>query len=357
MKKLTLLFSMFLIFAGLVPAQSQSSVKFSAQTFGDYFYDAQQNNGANTNLNGFDFRRIYFTTDYQIDTTFSAKFRINSDGGSKSNTAGGYYGFMAYDAFLKWSNIFSGSNLVFGLSPTPAFQISESWWGHRYLEKTIMDLNSIVSSRDIGVDLMGKIDDGGMLQYWIKVGNNSYSATVPNKFKRYYGMLEFLPVSNFVVTVYGDYAAAPQILDKVDKYYRSNDALVGALFLGYKQPGSFSLGVEGFIKSQDDNYLKTATSALVAQKGDGISLWGYANLTDKIQVVLRYDGYDPNTANSNTASTQDAIGLFIGGVQFAVSKTVSITPNIEITHYQLPATNGGAAQNVVPRVTFDWELN
>ena len=32
---------------------------------------------------------------------------------------------MVKDAYLQWNNIFSGSNLIFGLSPTPAFDVSE----------------------------------------------------------------------------------------------------------------------------------------------------------------------------------------------------------------------------------------
>ena len=51
---------------------------------------------------------------------------------------------MVKDAWLKWKNIFSGSDLIFGISPTPAFDVSEGAWGHRYLEKTIMDLDGIV---------------------------------------------------------------------------------------------------------------------------------------------------------------------------------------------------------------------
>jgi hypothetical protein len=356
MKKLSLLFSIVLLFAGFILAQDQNPVKFSAQTFGDYFYNVKANTGTNNDLNGFDFRRIYFTTDYQIDPSFSAKFRLSSDETSNSNTAGGKLGVMVQDASLKWSNIFSGSNLVFGLSPTPAFQVSEAWWGHRYLEKTIMDLNGIVSSRDIGVDLMGKIDDGGMVKYWAKIGNNAVNGPETDKYKRYYGMLEFNPLSNLVCTVYGDYASAAKIYDKVAGIYGNNSAFVGALFLGYKQSGCFAVGAEGFIKSQPHNYAITSTSTLKTQNGDGISIFGYANLTDKIQVVARYDGFDPNTANSNATSVSDAKGLILAGLQFAVSKTINITPNIEITKYQVNPTSGGYSQDVVPRITFDWEV-
>ena len=333
------------------------SVKFSLQTFGDYFYNVKANSGVNNNLNGFDFRRIYFTTDYQIDTTFSARFRLNSDGTANSNTAGGKLGVYVYDAYLKWGRIFSGSNLIFGLSPTPAFQVSESFWGHRYLEKTILDVNSVVNSRDIGVDLKGKFDDDGIVQYWLKIGNNeNETGILVNKYKRFYGLLEFFPIPNLAFTVYGDYAAAAKVLDKAAGAYKNNGAFTGSLFLGYKQPGSFGIGTEGFLRSWQNEYLLNSTSLLATQTSDGISVWAYANLTDKIQLVFRYDGYDANTANSNPASISDAKSLIIGGIQFTVSKTINITPNIEITRYQAAPTNSGYSQDVVPRITFDWEL-
>jgi hypothetical protein len=356
MKKLTLLFALLLVFAGLITAQEKNLPTFSGLMFGDYFYDAKANNGANNDLNGFQFRRIYITTDYAVDANFSARFRLESDQSSNSNTAGGKLGVMVKDAWLKWGNIFSGSDLIFGLSPTPAFDVSEAAWGHRYLEKTIMDLNGIVSSRDLGIDLKGKFDDGGTVKYWLKIGNNSSNGPETDKYKRFYGLLEFDPSANLLFTVYGDYASAAKIYDKVTYNYDANGAFVGAIFLNYREKGSFSIGAEGFIKSQANNYAATTTSALATQSGNGISFWAYANLTETIQIVGRYDGYDPNTANSNAASIADAKSLILLGLQFSPSKHTDITPNIEITHYQAPPTAGGYSQDVVPRITFNWEF-
>lgn len=351
MKKLTLLFSMLLIFAGLINAQDQSSVKFSGLMFGDYFYNAAQNNGANRDLNGFQFRRIYITTDYKIDLTFSSRFRLESDQSSNSNTAGGKLGVMVKDAYLQWNNIFSGSNLIFGLSPTPAFDVSEGAWGHRYLEKTIMDLNGIVSSRDLGVDLKGKFDDGGTVKYWVKIGNNSSNGPETDKYKRFYGLLEFDPSANLLFTIYGDYASAAKKLDPSNGAFDNNSAFVGALFLNYREAGSFSIGAEGFLRSVPNNYSPNKTTALSTQTSDGISLWGYVNFSENCQLVVRYDGYDPNT-NANV--TNDAKSLILAGLQFNASKHIEITPNIEITHYQAAPTAGGSASDVVPRVTFYW---
>ena len=357
MKKLTLLFSMLLFAASLVNVQAQNMPKFSGLMFGDYFYNQKANNGANQDLNGFQYRRIYITADYAIADNFSSRFRLETDQSANSNTAGGKLGVMVKDAWLKWSNIFAGSDLIFGLSPTPAFDVAEGAWGHRYLEKTILDLNGVVSSRDLGIDLKGKFDDAGMVKYWLKIGNNSGNAPETDKYKRFYGLLEFDPSPNLLITVYGDYASAANKRDTALASFVSNGAFVGSFLLNYRQKGSFSIGVEGFIKSQANNYTTNAHSvALASQSGNGISVWGFVNLSDKVQLVARYDGYDPNTANSNAASISDAKGLLLAGLQFNPSKNTAITPNIEIIHYQAKPTNGGVSQDVIPRVTFFWEF-
>jgi hypothetical protein len=225
------------------------------------------------------------------------------------------------------------------------------------LEKTILDFSGIVSSRDLGVDLKGKFDEGGTVKYWLKIGNNSSNGPESDKYKRFYGLLEFDPSPNLLITVYGDYASAADKRDTALGSYVGNSAFVGSFFVNYRQKGSFSIGVEGFIKSQANNYTTNAHSvALESQSGNGISVWAYANLTEKLQLVARYDGYDPNTANSNAASISDAKGLFLAGLQISPSKHVNVTPNIEIIHYQQKPTNGGVSQDVVPRLTFSWDF-
>ena len=180
------------------------------------------------------------------------------------------------------------------------------------------------------------------------------NAPEADKYKRFYGLLEFDPSPNLLITVYGDYASAANKRDTALGTFVNNGAFVGSFFVNYRQKGSFSIGVEGFIKSQQNNYTtNTRTIALTSQSGHGISIWAYANLSEKIQLVARYDGFDPNTAS---ASISDVKTFILGGIQFNASKTINITPNIEITHYQAKPTNGGDSQDVVPRVTFNWEF-
>ncbi len=346
MKKVLLLLFAAAIFTGIASAQ-ENGPKFSGLMFGDYFYIAGSHNAADKDLNGFQFRRIYITTDYNVAENFSSRFRLEADQGSGSLTAGGKVGVMVKDAWLQWKNIFSGSNLIFGISPTPAFDVSEGAWGHRYLEKTIMDLNGIVPSRDLGVDLKGRFDQNGTAKYWVKIGNNSGNSPEVNKYKRFYGSLEFDPSPNFLITLYGDYAANPKITDPFGTDMKDNSAIVGAAFLNYKQKGSFGLGAEGYFKSQQNNTVNSDTTALASQSGFGVSLWGYVNFSETIQLVARFDTADPNTDADN-----DGRSLILGGIQLNAAKNVSITPNIEVFSYQ----RSGVDSDVIPRVTLFWEF-
>ncbi len=350
MKNLSYLFLAVLLF-GSSFAQEKSdypTVKIHGLTFGDFFYNASAFNHANKDINGVRINRVYFTGDFGLSDNFSSRFRLETDqigsGGGKNE-----FGVLVKDAWLKWHNVFSGSDLIFGISPTPAYDVSEGAWGHRYLEKTIMDFNHIVGSRDMGIDLKGRFDEGGTVKYWIKLGNNSGNSPEANKYKRYYGLLEFNPSSNLLITLYGDYASAPQIQDPVDSTMKSNSAFVGAAFINFRQKGSFSIGLEAFTKSQQNNYAANATSALQTQSGFGISIWAYANLSEKVQLVGRFDTVDPNTNKDN-----DGTSLILAGIQFNPIKNVSVTPNVEVLSHQATPSNNGDKSDVTPKVSFYW---
>ncbi len=317
-------------------------IKLSGLMFGDLFYNANAINHANKDLNGFQFRRVYITTDYTINDQFSTRFRMESAISSGSNI-----GIFVKDAWLKWKNVFKGSDLIVGMSPTPAFDASEGAWGYRSLEKTIMDYFKIVSSRDIGIDLKGKFDDDGTVKYWLKIGDGSGNKPETDKYKRYYAQLQFNPSSNLLITVYGDYNTMPQVLDVFDGQMKDNSAFVAAGFINYKQGKDFGLGVESFIKSQQNNF-RIGNAALQNQSGFGISVWAHAMLSDKVGIVGRYDSFDPNT---NSSITNDRQGLIIAALDFKAAPKVSVMPGVEIH-----TVEGASDSDVTPRVTFFWKF-
>ena len=315
-------------------------VKLSGLMFGDLFYNVNSLDSSKKDVNGFNFRRIYITADYTISERFSSRFRMES-----SITNGQNIGVFVKDAWLKWKDIFKGSNLVIGMSPTPAFDVSEGEWGYRSLEKTILDYFGIVSSRDIGIDLMGKFDEKGSVKYWLKIGNGSGNKPETDKYNRYYGMLQFNPTDNFIITIYGDYNSMPQKKDVYDGQMKNNSAFVAAGFIDFKQGKTFSVGAEGFLKSQQNNF-SAAGGALESQSGFGISVWAKALLQDNIGIVGRYDIYDPN---SDETAKNDTQGLIIAAVDFKVDPNVSVMPGIEVHTLQ-----GAKDSDITPRVTFYW---
>jgi hypothetical protein len=342
-----LLYFLFaVLFLGNAIAQDKGAVgtvgpvKFSGLMFGDLFYNVSAIDAANKDVNGFNFRRIYITTDYAISEQFSSRFRIES-----AITNGQNIGVFVKDAWLSWKNIFKGSNLVVGMSPTPAFDVSESEWGYRSLEKTIMDYFGIVSSRDIGIDLMGKFNESGSVKYWLKIGSGSGNKPESNKYKRYYGMIQFNPSPNFLITFYGDYNSMPQKKDLFDGQMKNNSAIVVAGFIDFKQGKTFALGVEGFLKSQQNNFSANG-GALTSQSGFGLSVWAKGLLSDNIGIVGRYDTYDPNT---DSGAKNDTQGLIIAALDFKVDLHVSIMPGVEVNTLQ-----GTDNSDVTPRVTFYW---
>lgn len=347
MKKTILFSALVLALASSLTAQEKPFPKLSGLMFGDYFYNIDQRDSSKKNLNGFQFRRIYVTADYTVSESFDARFRLEADQSASSLTSGGKIGVMVKDAYLKWKNIFQGSDFYFGISPTPEIEMAESFWGYRSLEKTITDLNAIVSSRDLGVDLRGKLDESGSVKYWVKVGNNSGNAPEVNKYKRFYGMIQFIPLSFFQFTVYGDYASYAPKADQLDKASRSNNAFIGALHLNFFQKDVYSAGIEAFYRTQENNFTPNASGSLATQNGYGISAYAWYRIFDKIRLIGRYDRNNPNT----DLDRHDRTVLILGAVDFQVDKNVSLMPNVESVSY-----SGLKARDLIGRMTLSYQF-
>lgn len=335
---------LFFIFSVSFTAQEKAPVKLSGVVFADYFYNIDQYADSLKDFNGFQFRRIFFTVDYTISDIFSSRFRLEAD--QSALTSNGRIGVFVKDAYLKWQNIFSGSDLIAGISPTPSFQVSEEVWSYRSLEKTIMDLRGIVASRDFGLDLKGKLNSAGSVNYWIKIANNSGNSPENNKFKRYYGLLHFKPSKITDITLSGDYDTRAGISDPAAQNTKNNDRVTGAVFAGIKQPGSFALGVESYFRNSNNNYKKPGTDKLITEKAAGLSLFGWFALSERFNYVARVDVNDPNSDRAN-----DATLYMITGLDYRPHPNVSIIPNIIAQFYQ-----NKNQRDLVGRVTLNLSL-
>ena len=360
-------------------ASALSQGKFSGYMFGDYYYNIGRDSSfglpstihkapgasaANGSVPGpkamqaFQIRRIYFAYDNDISEQFTTRFRLEADqaatpGGAVTGDelVGGKVSTFVKDAYLTWKNVFSGSNLTFGLQPTAAFDISETAYGYRFIEKTIMDLRGIVPSRDLGISLKGKLMSDGMANYWVMIANNSGNAPESDKYKRYSANIQVKPFTNFQATAYVDLKDAADIT--VAGSAKSNSTMVEALFLNYSMPFMYNFGVEAFMSSQSNAFLATGATTPKSLSALGYSVWGSYNLMADLAVFLRYDGYDPNT-NSDTKAKGDSRNLILAGLSWKADKNVSISPNIYYEAYEKPAAAGSASidPSLSARLTF-----
>ncbi|MFC2135213.1 hypothetical protein ACFLTH_11400 [Bacteroidota bacterium] len=360
MRKVFITLSIILISLINLQAQNKSAGKISGHMFGDYYYNVARDADhaglddvvlkGKQDFSGFAFRRIYFTYDYKISNVFSTRFRVEAD--QSGNVSNGKFGLAVKDAYLKWKNIFDGSDLIIGLQPPPAFVVSEKYWGYRSLEKTIMDLRGIVSSRDLGVSLKGKLTSGGDVNYWITVANGEGNKPEVNKYKRYYAHIDFKPAQKLRVTVYGDLKTQAEIEDPNNRDEMvSNNIITAAVFAGYQEKGIFSIGAEGFYRSETNGL--NINNELENSNAIGFSLFGTYEINNKFSVIGRFDHFDPL---SHTDYEGDSRNLIIAGVSYRPDPKVAIMPNVMIESYEKLPNGDRFDPSVTARITVYYEF-
>ena len=337
--------------------QDKPAPKISGYMFGDYFYNVARDTGISSlsnvatggkkDLNGFQFRRIYLTFDGDISPVLTSRFRIEGTTGAP----------FIKDAYIKWKKIFNGTDLIFGLQPMPAVEISESIWKYRSLEKTILDLQGIVSSRDLSVGLKGRLNEQGTADYWVAYGNNSGTGAETDKYKRVYASVSLKPSEKMIVALYGDYKMNSNINDPasttIPKATIANNTLLGTLLFGYSEEHLFDVGFIGFYQTQANGYITPAPAITVKDKnGMGLSLFGTYFISENINLVGRYDYYDPN---SDSNAKGDSRNYFLAGTDFKVDKNFSIIPNFQLETYEgIPTLSGNRSvdASITARITL-----
>lgn len=334
---------------------------FSALMFGDYFYNVQRDTLATTlnnavlndakDLNGFRYRRIYLTYDYKFDHRFSAKINLESD--QEANTSNGKFGFFLKDAYLKWDSLYKNISLQVGIISTPTFIISEKWWGHRYLEKTITNLRKIEESRDFGISFNGTTS-GNKLFYTIMLGNNSGNKPEIDRFKSIYATLGYNISKNMVLTLSYTYHFYKKTLDLYDTLapYRmlNKDNSLITFFTGYKIEDKFSMGIELFYQTINNNY--NTGEEFVTYHSYGGTFYADIYLNEKFSLTGRIDYYEPNDYSKAT-NDRRIYGLLSYNVQ--INKSIIISPNVISEWYEKLANDTKIKPAITPRITFYWK--
>lgn len=304
--------------------------------FGDYYYVVMNHDFAYKGQNGFWFRGVYFTYDYDISDKFSTRLRVEYNSPDFTKKSANLTPYVK-DAYLKLK--FEKFSLLLGISPTPTWELIEEFWGYRSVEKTPLDLQKFGSSRDFGIALIGKAGSKVKLGYYLMFGNGEGLASENNKFKKIMGEIHF-ELPHFFIQIYGDWAEGE---GHTDKYTYQG-------FLGLKTD-KFKIGTQyaGQIRQKDPDKQDTYEVA------SGFLTY---NLNEKLTLLLRYDKmFDPSpTEIPYIPFAQAKSNLLIAGIDFKPNELVSFIPNIEYVFYGKNANGKKPGSDLYLRLTFYYKF-
>ena len=311
--------------------------KISGLAFGDYYDVAANHDESLEGRNGFWFRRIYLTFDFEVDEDVDFRLRLEAASGDGFVTSSRIEPF-AKDAWVRYKP--GNQSMYFGISSTPTWGTVEKEWGYRAVEKTPLDLQKMGSSRDFGLAAKGPLDGAGKIFYHAMVGNGSSTSVETNSGKSAYLALGVKPADGFTFEVYGDFNELPG----------DADTYTVQAFGAWNGEG----GRLGVLYAR--RWMETGPDTKIDL--DIFSVYGVLAASDKVSVFGRFDHmFDPNPSAGGISylpMSPDAKSNFaLAGVDFAVSDHFSIIPNVETVFYDAIGTAAEAPDtDVVPRITF-----
>jgi hypothetical protein len=364
----------FMAITGTIAVSAQSSTDFKPSgkvygyAFGDYYYkmhndsanrgSLQYSNMPETN-NSFEFRRVYLGYEYNISERFTSDVLLSYEGNTLSD--GQTRTVFLKSANMRWKGIWKGTDMLFGLQPTPAFSLlSEKLWGYRSIEKTIFDQRKAAGSSDLGIGIQATLGDSGNAGYNFLVANGSGTKIEGDIFKKFYADFWVkLLNKRLILDIYADFERTQMVPD-FHKYKQAYK------FTAIYTTKPVTFGVEAYAQTLH-NYVGFAdTTANTTDTSDamamGVSVWVRGTIIqDKLNFFARFDTYNPDMNYNNalvyTMGAAPVTDMFItAGVDFTPHKNVHIMPNIWYNGFSSRAKNASGKvksdYDLVPRLTF-----
>ncbi|RLC48937.1 MAG: hypothetical protein DRH57_01140 [Candidatus Cloacimonadota bacterium] len=264
--------------------------------------------------NTFSLERGYFRLNHTFSDDISGRFNLDFFSSDKDEDVHGVGVKLKY-AYLDFKNLIPipESKFTFGLLKNYFGTIYD--WTYVVMEKAPSDKYKFISSTDYGIALYGYIPNG-MGEYALAVTNGEgykKAGDNVNTSPAYLANLRFIPISG--ITIGGSYYTKKKGTDKTDY---SAYAAVGRLAFG-----PLDIQFE-FLSKEDDGTV-----------GQGFMIMPIVKLTDKFELVARYDNWEPNTDEDNDKQT-----LIIGGINYYIMRrakgkpAVMLQVNYENTSYE-----------------------
>lgn len=313
--------------------------KISGMVFGDFFWNAKNNNNATEAETGFWIRRGYFTYDHTFNEDFSGRFRLEVTSSDLTRASATMNPFVK-EANLTWKP--ASHAIQGGMIPTPTWvEIVEGHWGYRSVEKTPVDLHRFGSAVDLGVAIKGSFNEE-RLGYHLMVGNGAGTRSETNGEKKFYGSFHFKPLKELIVQVYGDIEPGNQNNDHYTLFgfsgYTKENWRVGLLFISRIE--QLVGGNHRFIE-----ILSGHGAFKVVEK-----IWGFARVDRMFDPSPTGNQIDYIPFNTTADST-----FIVAGVDYEPIKDVHLIPNMETIIYD-PVGGVRPGTDLVPRLSFYWKF-
>lgn len=300
-----------------ISVDAQPTVEIGGLAYLDYNYVIASPDADEEGSNTFDFRRIYLTTDFTVSDDFSGRVRLEAKG-TTTTESGSPVPFIK-DAYLTWQDpIGDRSRFRLGVQSPPLFELSESTWGFRSLDATVMDRVKANSSRDLGFRADVPLVSGGAVRLagMVANGNSNLPEEGDEGGKHLYAQVQAFPNDVLRLSVGTDYNVVDAQGDGRNGVFKTSVFAGGA-------NESFHGGVEAF-------YQRTTFDDSVATgdptSGIGVSVFGTVNVSERTSVVGRYDFVE---ANAGRAGADEHYGL--AAFVYRPDPHVELMPNVVIS--------------------------
>ena len=285
-------------------------------------------------LNGFQFRRIYFQLDNDLSIKFSTRFRLEAD--QKSLTSDGKIGVAVRTAYLQVRDLYPRADFYFGLLSTPIWEDLEDFWAYRSIEKVLPDFRGLGVSMDEGAELKGFADSDHRLGYSAMVGNGAGQKPEDNRYKK---VMLALPIH------VGDLRVEPEV--DYENAASGHDRATYQAWAGYEFR-RFALGADVLDRV---NHLPVATGN---QEPFGFSVFARGAATPTVAAFARFDLWQPDRRADNRIDSQ----LWMAGLDWQPFKDVHVMPNVEGTEYDAKGTAVAPPHHdTQARVTFYYRFS
>ncbi len=283
-----------LLVVAFTKGASAVEIKTGGTIFAHYEYVTSEHLKDGTkakDFNAFDVSRVYLNLDAAFSDTVRGFVQYETNLISREETANSVF---VKQALLEIKEVYPDAKVMFGLIPSSWRGYEEGIWRHRFVSKILDDVEGLFSATDRGVRLNGKAP---FLEYDFAVVNGE--GIKNNEVNRYKDLAAKVAIAPFKEGALSGLKINAHLQEGAYDQDLPRDRFIGGLSYESKR-----FNIMGSSYNATDQKTATSTEA----KGEGFSIHGVYNFSEKCNGFARYDSWDPDTKTSD----DDYSKIFIG---------------------------------------------